>query len=118
MSFYVDLVIFALVGFLLPIAAVLVGKLLRRDYPDPLKEVSYESGIQPFGEARVKYHIHYYVFALIFLVFDVEALFLFPWAIAYRQIVPWVALVEALVFIAILVVGLIYAWKKKVLTWI
>ncbi|MDI3269875.1 MAG: NADH-quinone oxidoreductase subunit A [Bacillota bacterium] len=106
-----------MVGFLLPIAAVLVSKLFRRDYPDPLKEVSYESGIQPLGEARVKYHIHYYVFALIFLVFDVEALFLFPWAVAFRHIVPWVALVEALVFIAILVVGLIYAWKKKVLTW-
>ncbi|MBE3589644.1 MAG: NADH-quinone oxidoreductase subunit A [Firmicutes bacterium] len=118
MPLYVDLVVFLLAGFTFPLVNVLLSKLVRRDYPDPLKEVSYESGIVPIGDARVRYHIHYYIFALVFLVFDVEGLFLFPWAVVFKQLNPAVAFGEAVVFIAMLVVGLVYAWKKKVLTWI
>lgn len=118
MSFYVDLVVFLAAGLTFPLISVLASKLFRRDYPDPLKEISYESGIIPVGDARVRYHIHYYIFALVFLVFDVESLFLFPWAVVFRDLNPVVGFVEAIVFIALLVVGLVYAWKKKVLTWI
>ncbi|MBX6350439.1 MAG: NADH-quinone oxidoreductase subunit A [Clostridia bacterium] len=118
MSLYVDLAVFLAAGLAFPLAAVLVSKLFRRDYPDPVKEIAYESGVLPIGDARVRYHIHYYIFALIFLVFDVESLFLFPWAVVFRDLAPVLALVEAIVFIALLVVGLVYAWKRRVLTWI
>lgn len=118
MEKYLDVLIFFIAGFSFPIVNVLVSKLLRRDNPRPEKVTTYESGMIPFGDARIKFNIAYYFFALIFVVFDVETIFLYPWAVVFREVDKVFAFWEIFVFVGILVVGLIYAWKKKVLKWV
>ena len=87
---------------------------LRRPYPEKL--MPYESGITPIGEPRFRFSIQYYVIAMLFVVFDVEAIFLYPWAIVFNKIGLF-AFVEMMIFISILLVGYIYAWKKEAFTW-
>ena len=118
MDQYVDVLVFFVAGFSFPLLNVLVSKLLRRDLPYPDKRTTYESGMPPYGDARVKFHVSYYLFALLFVIFDVETVFLYPWAVVFRDIDRVFAFWEMFVFIAILVVGLVYAWRKKVLTWV
>ena len=77
---------------------------------------TYESGMVPLGEAWIKYHIQYYLYALVFVIFDVEVVFLYPWAVVFRSIGVF-ALAEIVVFIAILGVGLAYAWRRGALRW-
>jgi len=113
---YVVVAIFILLGILLPVAALTVGRILRPSKPNTEKETTYESGNEPVGEGQVRFNIRYYLFALMFVIFDVETVFLYPWAVAYKQLGLFV-LVEMLIFVALLLVGLLYAWKKKVLKW-
>ena len=117
MEKYLDILLFALAGAAFPLLAVGGGILLRRSYPDTEKIRAYESGELPFGEARQRFHIGYYVFALVFLVFDIESVFLYPWAVVYLHLSRGQAFGEILVFVGILLAGWLYAWKKKVLTW-
>lgn len=115
---YLYVVIFLILGILLPIGALYVlGPLLRPNKPNPAKLGTYESGLEPTGDAHVRYNARYYLFALLFVVFDVEVLFLYPWA-ASAHLLGKFALVEMLLFLFMLVIGLIYAWRKKVLEWI
>ena len=72
--------------------------------------------MEPFSDSRVQFHVRYYIFALMFVIFDVETVFLYPWAVAYDELGLF-ALIEMLIFVVMLVIGLIYAWKKKVLKW-
>ena len=117
MDNYLEVVVFLVTGFLFVPVTMLVGKLLRPHRPYAEKLTTYECGEPATGDARVRYHARYYLFGLLFLVFDVEAVFLFPWATVLRHLgVP--ALVEMIVFIVILVVGLVYAWRKGVLEWV
>jgi NADH-quinone oxidoreductase subunit A len=114
---YLFIVLFLVVGILLPVASLwLVGPLLRPQNPRPEKLTSYESGVDPIGDAHVRYHVRYYLFALLFVVFDVETLFLYPWAVEYGKLGTF-GLVEMLIFLVLLAIGLIYAWRKKVLEW-
>ncbi|MFK7694800.1 NADH-quinone oxidoreductase subunit A [Paenibacillus sp. HJGM_3] len=113
---YVYVAIFLALGILLPIAALTIGNWLRPHKPTEEKQTTYESGNEPFGDSHVRFNIRYYLFALMFVIFDVETVFLYPWAVAYNQLGLF-ALVEMLIFVVLLVVGLIYAWKKKVLQW-
>lgn len=114
---YVIVAIFLLLGVLLPVVSVgIIGPLLRPNNPTTQKQTTYESGNIPVGSSWVQFNVKYYVFALLFVIFDVETLFLYPWAVAYKHLGLF-ALVEMLIFICLLVVGLIYAWKKKVLEW-
>lgn len=113
---YVIVAIFIGLGILLPVAALTIGRLLRPNKPLPEKLTTYESGNEPVGAGQVRFNIRYYLFALMFVIFDVETVFLYPWAVAYRKLGLF-ALVEMLVFVALLLVGLAYAWKKKVLQW-
>ncbi|NIK79401.1 NADH-quinone oxidoreductase subunit A [Paenibacillus castaneae] len=113
---YVVVVIFIVLGILLPVTALTVGRFLRPHKPTELKQTTYESGNEPVGEAQVRFNIRYYLFALMFVIFDVETVFLYPWAVAYNKLGLFV-LVEMLIFAAMLLVGLLYAWKKKVLKW-
>lgn len=114
---YVFVVLFLLLGIVLPVATVMVlGPLLRPKKPSPEKNSTYESGLEPFGEAQVRYNIRYYLFALMFVVFDVEILFLYPWAVSFMDLGLF-GLVEVVIFMVLLVLGLAYAWKKKVLEW-
>ncbi len=114
---YLIVVVFLLLGILLPVIALTAGKLLRPNRPSAAKQTTYESGIEPFHEANVRFHARYYIFALLFVIFDVETVFLYPWAVAYNELGLF-ALIEMLIFVVMLLIGLMYAWKKKVLRWL
>jgi len=100
------------------VAALLgMGKLLRPVRPQPEKYINYESGVDPVGSGWAQSQVRYYLFALLFVLFDVEAVFLFPYA-TRAEAYGWFGFVEMGVFIVILALGLLYAWKKNVLRWI
>ena len=108
-------------GFLLacssvPFLALAASKLLRFKGSGPERRTTYESGMEPIGGAWIQFNIRYYMFALVFVIFDVETVFLYPWAVAFNRL-GLLAFIEALVFIAILVVALVYAWRKGALEW-
>ena len=96
--------------------ALAVNRLLAPRQPTRTKGVTYECGMLPIGRSRTQVHFRYYLFAILFLIFDIEAVFLFPWAVTFLDIGK-AAFYEMLVFIIILGFGLLYAWKKGVLRW-
>jgi NADH-quinone oxidoreductase subunit A len=106
--------VFALVVIVFPFVALGLAWLLRPKKPNPVKTETYECGQQTFGDTWVQFRAQYYIYALVFVVFDIEAAFLFPWAVAYDQLSLW-ALAEAVLFLGILTVGLVYAWRKGAL---
>lgn len=108
--------VFLFIALLVPILAFTVSDLLSPKTKSPEKKTTYESGIEPMGESWIQFQIRYYMFALVFVLFDVETVFLYPWAISFPQI-GLVAFIEALVFILVLIIGLIYAWRKGALEW-
>nr|YP_010399904.1 NADH dehydrogenase subunit C [Nowellia curvifolia]UQM88670.1 NADH dehydrogenase subunit C [Nowellia curvifolia] len=108
--------IFLLIVIIFPIIIFLISKLVTPKNAGPEKLTSYESGIEPMGSARIQFQIRYYMFALVFVVFDVETVFLYPWAMSFYEF-GILALIEALIFISILILGLIYAWQKGALKW-
>jgi NADH-quinone oxidoreductase subunit A len=100
------------------VAALLgIGRLLRPVRPQPEKYINYESGVDPVGSGWSQSQVRYYLFALLFVLFDVEAVFVFPFA-TRAEVYEWFGFVEMGVFITILALGLLYAWKKNVLRWI
>ena len=103
------------IGFL--VVNLLVWKVIRPSRFSEEKLTTYECGENPTGSAWIQFNIRFYVFALIFIVFDVEAVFLLPWAVVFRELGP-LAFIEGLVFIAILVVALAYVWRKGDLEWV
>lgn len=109
---YLPVLILMVIAYWLGIIIVLFGTLVRPSRPYREKLVPYESGMPPVGEPRQRFRVSYYIVAMLFVVFDVEAVFLYPWALVYDQIGLF-ALIEMILFIAILVVGYIYAWQKK-----
>ncbi|MGQ9552928.1 MAG: NADH-quinone oxidoreductase subunit A [Anaerolineae bacterium] len=111
---FIGLLIVAAVLF--PFAAFGMAYLLRPKRPNPEKAVTYESGMLTQGETWVRFRAQYYIYALVFVLFDVETAFLYPWAAAYNRLGLF-ALVEGFIFIAILAVGLVYAWAKGDLQW-
>ena len=114
---YVPIFIFiALVGTLLPLT-LLFAKLVRPDNPSKTKLMPYECGIDPIDSARGRYTVRYYIIAILFVIFDVETIFLFPWAVRYRHM-EWFGVAEVAVFLAILAVGYIWAYKKGALEWV
>ena len=113
---YITVAVFAGFGAILVAAAVGVGWLLRPRRPSATKAQSYECGIDPVGSDWSQTQIRYFIFALLFLVFDVEAAFIFPWALRLESLGLF-ALVEMGIFIVILLAGLVYAVRKGVLKW-
>ena len=107
---------FLLICGLVPVLAVGVSYLIAPHRQGVERRLTYESGMEPIGGAWIQFNIRYYMFALVFVIFDVETVFLYPWAVAFNQL-GLLAFIEALVFIAILVVGLVYAWRKGALEW-
>ena len=101
----------------LPAAAIFLASILAPKKPTPIKKSIYECGVEAVGRSRIQFRVQYYIYALFFLVFDVESVFLFPWAVAYNQL-TFFAILEGVVFALILVGGLVYAWKKGALEWI
>jgi NADH-quinone oxidoreductase subunit A len=114
---YVTIGVFAVVGFALVFGTLALARLVRPNVPTPEKYTTYESGIDPIGTGWSQANVRYYVFALLFVIFDVEAVFLFPWAVVFERLGTQ-AFVEMLIFIAILAFALLYAIKKKVLEWL
>ena len=112
------LLIFALAFPLVPLGvSLLLGALkLRPKRPDPVKSAPYECGVETIGDTWGQFNVRYYVIALLFVIFEVEAVFLYPWAVAFRQLGLF-AFVEAVLFVLILVVGYLYAWRTKALEW-
>jgi NADH:ubiquinone oxidoreductase subunit 3 (subunit A) len=108
--------VFLLVAPLLPAAALLIPRIIAPRKPNSIKQQTYECGIETVGETWIQFKIQYYIFALIFLIFDVEVVFLFPWAVAFNML-PLFAVFEGILFILILVAGLVYAWRKGALEW-
>ena len=108
--------VFLVLAPLFPAAALLIPKIIAPKKPNRIKQQTYECGVETIGDAWVQFRSQYYIFALIFLIFDVETVFLFPWAAAFDQL-PLFAVFEGILFITILVAGLLWAWRKGVLSW-
>jgi NADH-quinone oxidoreductase subunit A len=108
--------IFLVIGIIVPIVPLIFSRLVAPRKPNPIKESTYECGIETVGDSWVQFKAQYYIFALIFLVFDVETVFLFPWALSLKQL-PLFVVLEGVLFIAILVAGLVFAWRKGMLEW-
>jgi NADH-quinone oxidoreductase subunit A len=108
--------VYALVALFLCVFMVGLAWLLGPKRPDPRKSEIYECGLAPYGPPWVRFKAQYYIFALVFLVFDVEAVFLFPWALAYG-VLPLYAVLEGVLFLLLLAVALVYVWRKGALRW-
>nr|MBN1229405.1 NADH-quinone oxidoreductase subunit A [Anaerolineae bacterium] len=108
--------IIAVVSLATPAAPILIGKLIGPRKPNTLKNATYECGVETVGDTWVQFKVQYYIFALVFLVFDIEVVFLYPWAVAYNQL-PLFGVIEGVIFIIILAAALIYAWRKGALEW-
>ncbi len=109
--------LFVIIGAILLTVALLLAKLISPSRPSKNKLSTYECGEEAEGSAWVTFNIRYYVIALIFIIFDVEVLFLFPWAVVYKNL-GWLAFIEMAIFLLILIVGLIYVWRKGDLDWV
>ena len=112
---FVGLFLIIAIGF--AIIPLVVARLVAPRKPHALKHQTYECGMETVGDTWVQFKAQYYIFALIFVIFDVEIVFLFPWAVAYQQL-PFFAVVEGVLFILILAGGLVYVWRKGVLDWV
>jgi NADH:ubiquinone oxidoreductase subunit 3 (subunit A) len=113
---YVAVLIAAMLGVLLVGGALIGNYILAPRQPTRTKGLTYECGMLPIGRSRTQVHFRYYLFAILFLIFDIEAVFLFPWAVTFVEIGES-AFYEMVLFIVILGFGLLYAWKKGVLRW-
>jgi NADH:ubiquinone oxidoreductase subunit 3 (subunit A) len=109
--------IFLIIAPIIPGAAILLTHLIGPKKSNRLKRQTYECGVETYGPTWVQFRAQYYIYALVFLIFEVELVFLYPWAVAMNQI-PLFAVFEGALFILILAAGLIYAWKKGTLQWI
>lgn len=113
--------LFLLVGTVISIAPIIFSALVAPRKPNPIKESTYECGSETVGESWVQFKAQYYNYALVFLIFDVETVFLFPWALALNAynpvILPVFIAVEGVIFLLILLSGLVYLWRKGLLEW-
>ena len=113
---YFPIMLFVIIGLLVGVGPMLIGFLLGPNRPDAAKLSPYECGFEAFEDARMKFDVRYYLVAILFILFDLEIAFLFPWAVALKDIGAsgfW----AMMVFLTILVVGFIYEWKKGALDW-
>ena len=108
--------LFMALGWTLPALPVIMGKFLAPKRPNRVKQETYECGVEMVGPAWTQFRAQYYIFALVFVVFDVEMVFMFPWALAYNRLGLF-ALFEMVVFIVLLAVALVYTWRKGALRW-
>jgi NADH-quinone oxidoreductase subunit A len=113
---YVPIFLFMALAFAFPVVTLLVARLIRPSRGTGAKLMAYECGVDPESDARQRYAIRYYVVAILFVIFDVETIFLFPWAIVYRQLALF-GLVEMLIFLGILIIGYVWIIKKGALDW-
>ena len=113
---YFPIILFLIIALGLSIAFVLINFILAPRNPDPEKLSAYECGFEPFEDSRMKFDVRYYLVAILFIIFDLEIAFLFPWAVSL-DVIGGFGLVAMAIFLAVLVVGFIYEWKKGALEW-
>jgi NADH-quinone oxidoreductase subunit A len=114
---YVPIFIFLAIAISFPVIAIVAAKLIRPSSPFAAKLEAYECGIKAASDSRGRYTVRFYIIAILFVIFDVETIFLFPWAVRYHQL-GWFGVAEVAVFLSILVVGYIWAYKKGALEWV
>jgi len=117
MSGYGALAIMLVLAIGVPVAALVISRILQPRLATPVKYTTYECGVEPVGGSWVQYTVRYYLYALVFLIFDIETVFLYPWAVTYQELGTF-ALIEMFLFLAILILGLVYAWRKGDLEWV
>jgi len=113
---YFPVLVFIVMGFLLGIIAIGMGHLLGPKHPNKAKLSPYECGFDHFEDARMPFDVRFYLVAILFILFDLETAFLFPWAVVLRNI-GWTGFWAMMIFLSILVVGFVYEWKKGALEW-
>ena len=115
-SAYYPIFVLVALAALLVLVVILLPGLIAPHRPVPGKYVPYESGIRPVGPGRRRFHVHFSMIAMLFILFDIEVVFFYPWAVTFRQLGLF-GLVEMLVFVAILLVGYVYVWRRGAFTW-
>lgn len=113
---YFPILLFIFIALAFGVVTLVISYFVQPRYPEPEKLSTYECGSEPFSDARMPFPVRYYVFAMLFVIFDIEVIFLYPWAIVFEKL-GIIGLVEMLVFIALFLVAYVYAWRKGALEW-
>ena len=113
---YLFVAIFFVVAMIFALLPIILARFIRPRKPSAIKNATYECGMEAKGDSWIQFRVQYYIFALIFVIFDIETVFLYPWAVAFNQLGLF-AFIEMVIFLVILGFGLVYAWKKKLLEW-
>jgi len=113
---YIPILMFIVIGLVIGVAPLIIGFILGPRRPDPQKLSPYECGFEAFENARMKFDVRYYLVAILFIIFDLEIAFIFPWAVVFAEL-SWVPFIAMLGFLGLLTVGFIYEWKKGALEW-
>jgi NADH-quinone oxidoreductase subunit A len=116
LTHYFPILFFVVVALFFGIWSLVVSYLVQPKYPEPEKLSTYECGSEPFSDARMPFPVRYYIFAMLFVIFDIEVIFLYPWAVVFTKI-KLIGLIEMLVFIGLFLVAYVYAWRKGALEW-
>jgi NADH-quinone oxidoreductase subunit A len=113
---YFPVLLFIFAALLFGVVTLVISYVVQPKYPESEKLSAYECGSEPFSDARMPFPVRYYIFAMLFVIFDIEIIFLYPWAVVFTKI-GFIGLVEMLIFIALFLVAYAYAWKKGALEW-
>ena len=113
---YFPILLFVFIALAFGIVTLVLSYLVQPKYPEPEKLSTYECGSEPFSDARMPFPVRYYIFAMLFVIFDIEVIFLYPWAVVFEKL-GIIGLVEMLIFIALFLVAYVYAWRKGALEW-
>ncbi len=113
---YFPILLFVFVALAFGMVTLLISYLVQPKFPEPEKLSTYECGAEPFSDARMPFPVRYYIFAMLFVIFDIEVIFLYPWAVVFGKI-GLIGLIEMLIFIGLFVVAYVYAWRKGALEW-
>ena len=116
MHSYLPILVILLVSAFIGVAIIALSTLLSRRNPTDIKLMPYECGMDPIGSARRRFSVRFFIMGMLFIVFDIELIFLFPWATIYNRLMMF-GFVEMLVFVVVLLLGLMYVWKKGALEW-
>ncbi len=113
---YFPILLFIVIALAFGVVTLVISYLVQPKYPESEKLSAYECGSEPFSDARMPFPVRYYIFAMLFVIFDIEVIFLYPWAVVFDK-VGLIGLVEMLIFIALFLVAYVYAWRKGALEW-
>ncbi|MBA5867971.1 MAG: NADH-quinone oxidoreductase subunit A [Nitrospira sp. CR1.3] len=113
---YFPILLFLFIALAFGVVTLLLSYLVQPKYPEPEKLSAYECGSEPFSDARMPFPVRYYIFAMLFVIFDIEVIFLYPWAVTFDKL-GLIGLIEMLIFIGLFLVAYVYAWRKGALEW-